>query len=221
MILEAANKYYSQLHSDLHAIKHYVQNNPGAFITILYLLGSVSGVIYLATLLNKFSVDVFHHIELTDFLLALLSNPMLVVLYTTYLALVTLLLKRQLNRIPDPKKPTLWQKIYHGFTYPLLLINPTISLIMVLFFMLCFYSFIIADSHSEKIFSKKTQTYSISLNDAIQSNKTNLLREVQIVTSTSKNLFIYDNKQEKLIIIPQHNIGAATPTFKKNEVTKQ
>ena len=62
MIREAAKKYYDRLHSDLLVIQRYIKNNVGVFITILYILGSFSGVIYLATLLNNFSVNVFHHI---------------------------------------------------------------------------------------------------------------------------------------------------------------
>ena len=67
MILEAAHKYYSKLHTDLIAIQHYIKNNVAVFITILYILGSFAGVIYLATLLNSFSVDVFNHIEFLIF----------------------------------------------------------------------------------------------------------------------------------------------------------
>lgn len=220
MILEAANKYYSRLHSDLLTIKDYIKHNPGIFITVLYLLGSFSGVVYLATLLNKFSVNVFHHIELSDFLLALVTNPVLVLMYTAFLTLAVIGHNWQIKRIPDPKKPTLWQKIYHGCTYPLLLLNPTYTLFIVLFFVLCSYSFTLAKDHSEDIKEKRTQRYSLSLNDPIQQNKTILINDIQIVTSTYRNLFVYDNKQDKLLIIPQHNIAAVIPLPKDKSLVK-
>ena len=46
MVIEAASKYYNQLNNDLKAVKKYIHNNFGVFLTILYLLGSLSGVVY-------------------------------------------------------------------------------------------------------------------------------------------------------------------------------
>ncbi len=220
MILEAANKYYSKLHSDLHAIKDYIKHNPGIFLTVLYLLGSFSGVVYLATLLNKFSINAFHHIELSDFLLALVTNPILVIMYTIFLSVVVIGYNWELKRIPDPKKPTLWKKIYHGSTYPIYLLNPSYFLFTVIFLVLCSFSAELAHNHSKSIQDKKTQSYSLSLNDPIQQKKAILLTDVQIVTSTSRNLFIYDNRQEKLLIIPQNNIAAVVPTIKDKNPEK-
>ncbi len=39
MVIEAASKYYNQLNNDLKAVKKYIHNNFGVFLTILYLLG--------------------------------------------------------------------------------------------------------------------------------------------------------------------------------------
>lgn len=218
MILEAANKYFAKLHSDLLAIKHYIKNNVAVFITLLYLLGSFSGVIYLDTLLNTFSVNVFQHIELNDFLLALVSNPTLVLMYTSFIFILALVYGIELRRIPDPKNPTLFKKIYHGFSYPVYLLNPTYTIGAICLFALCTYPYIQANSYSEKIKEQRTQSYSLSLNDPIQQNKTTLLTDVQIVASTSRNLFIYDNKQEKLLIIPQNNIAAAIPNITADNI---
>ena len=220
MILEAANKYYEILHSDLLAIKHYIKNNVAVFMTLLYLLGSFSGVIYLDTLLNAFSINIFQHIELNDFLLALVSNPSLVLMYTSFIFILALIYGFELRRIPDPKKPTLFKKIYHGFSYPAYLLNPTYTIATICLFALCAYPYIQANLYSKKIKEKRTQSYSLSLNDPIQQNKTTLLIDVQIVASTSRNLFIYDNKQEKMLIIPQNNIASAVPNIKANNTIK-
>ncbi|PKG85605.1 hypothetical protein CXF85_02080 [Colwellia sp. 75C3] len=220
MILEAANKYYVELLSDILAIKHYIKNNLGVFITILYLIGNFSGVIYLATLLNNFSVDVFQHIELNDFLFALISNPAIVLGYTVVILFTVIASRFELSRIPDPKKPTLLKKIYYGIGYPLYLVKPTYALAAMLLIPLCAYPYLTANAYSEKIKEKSTQSYSLSLNDPIQKNQTNLLAEVQIITSTSRNLFIYDNKKDKLLIIPQNNIAALVPLIKADIAVK-
>ena len=218
MILEAAEKYYLQLKSDLHATQHYIKNNVGVFITILYLLGSFAGVIYLATLLNNFSVDVFQHIELSDFLLALVSNPSIVFSYAILIIFVAFAYHFELNRIPDPKKPTRLNKIYYGIAYPFFIIKPMYTMTALLLLPLCIYPYMTANTYSESIKNKTTQRYSLSLIDPIKVNQTNLLAEVQIITSTSRNLFIYDNKQEQLLIIPQNNIAALIPLIKADKV---
>ncbi len=221
MILEAAHKYYSKLHEDLLILQHYIKNNVAVFITILYLLGSFAGVIYLATLLNNFSVDVFHHIELTDFLLALVSHPSLVLTYAFFILVIAIAYAIELKRMPELKNPTLWKKIYHGFNYPAYFLNPLYSIFTVLFLTLCFFSFSMAVSDSKRIKNKITQPYSLSLNDPIQQKKVTLLTEVQIVTSTARNLFVYDNKQEKLLIVPQNNIAALVPIIETNKAVKK
>ena len=78
-----------------------------------------------------------------------------------------------------------------------------------------------AVSDSKRIKNKITQPYSLSLNDPIQQKKVTLLTEVQIVTSTARNLFVYDNKQEKLLIVPQNNIAALVPIIETNKAVKK
>ena len=98
--------------------------------------------------------------------------------------------------------------------------NPTYTIATICLFALCAYPYIQANLYSKKIKEKRTQSYSLSLNDPIQQNKTTLLIDVQIVASTSRNLFIYDNKQEKMLIIPQNNIASAVPNIKANNTIK-
>lgn len=214
MILEAANKYYTKLHSDLLAIQHYIKHNVAVFITLLYLLGSIAGVVYLATLLSNFSVDVFQHIELSDFLLALLSHPKLVLFFILFIFTIGAACAIEVSRIPDPKKPTLLKKLYHALSYPLFLLNPTYSIATVCLLFLCLIPYYEANRFSQVLKNKNTQVYALSLNDSIQQGKINVLPEIQIVASTSRNLFVYDNKKAQLLIIPQNNVAAIIPIIK-------
>jgi hypothetical protein len=127
----------------------------------------------------------------------------------------------ELKRMPELKKPTLWKKIYHGFSYPVYFLNPLYSIFSVLLLTLCFFSFSMAVSDSNEIKNKITQPYSLSLNDPIQQKKITLLAEVQIVTSTARNLFVYDNKQEKILIIPQNNIAALVPIIETKKAVEK
>jgi tmRNA-binding protein len=60
-------------------------------------------------------------------------------------------------------------------------------------------------------------SYHLSLNYPIAQSKVTQLQNVQIVASTMGNLFVYDNKQDKLLIISQENISALIPNENKEK----
>ncbi len=220
MVIEAASKYYNQLNNDLKALKKYIHNNFGVFLTILYLLGSLSGVVYLYVLLNNFSIDVFNFIEISDFLLALISNPLLITLYTGIIVLTAIYLNWRSGHMPDPSKKTVLKKLYYGFGYPFYLLKPSYSVMLFLALIISTYPTMLAHSHSKDIINEKTMSYHLSLNYPIAQSKATQIQNVQIVASTMGNLFVYDNKQDKLLIIPQANIAALIPNPHKEKTIK-
>ena len=164
MVIEAASKYYNQLNNDLKAVKKYIHNNFGVFLTILYLLGSLSGVVYLYVLLNNFSVDIFNFVEISDFLLALISNFLLITLYTTIIVLTAIYLNWRSGHMPDPSKTTVLKKLYYGFGYPFYLLKPSYSLMLFLALIISTYPTMLAHSHSKDIINERTMNYHLSLN---------------------------------------------------------
>ena len=220
MVIEAASKYYNQLNNDLQAVKKYIHNNFGVFLTILYLLGSLSGVVYLYVLLNNFSVDVFNFIEISDFLLALISNPLLITIYTTLIVITAIYLNWRSGHMPDPSKTTVLKKLYYGFGYPFYLLKPSYSLMLFLALIISTYPTMLAHSHSKDIINERTMNYHLSLNYPIAQSKVTQLQNVQIVASTMRNLFVYDNKQDELLIISQENISALIPNLHQGKTIK-
>jgi len=220
MVIKAASKYYNQLNNDLKAVKKYIHNNFGVFLTILYLLGSLSGVVYLYVLLNNFSVDIFNFIEISDFLLALISNFLLITLYTTIIVLTAIYLNWRSGHMPDPSKTTVLKKLYYGFGYPFYLLKPSYSLMLFLALIISTYPTMLAHSHSKDIINERTMNYHLSLNYPIAQSKVTQLQNVQIVASTMRNLFVYDNKQDELLIISQENISALIPNLHQEKTIK-
>ena len=220
MVIEAASKYYNQLNNDLQAVKKYIHNNFGVFLTILYLLGSLSGVVYLYVLLNNFSVDVFNFIEISDFLLALISNPLLITIYTTLIVITAIYFNWRSGHMPDPGKTTVLKKLYYGFGYPFYLLKPSYSVMLFLALIIATSPTILAHSHSKDIINERTMSYHLSLNYPIAKSKVTQLQNVQIVASTMGNLFVYDNKQDKLLIISQENISALIPNLHQEKTIK-
>lgn len=220
MVIEAASKYYNQLNNDLKAVKKYIHNNFGVFLTILYLLGSLSGVVYLYVLLNNFSVDVFNFIEISDFLLALISNPLLITLYTTLIVITAIYFNWRSGHTPDPSKTNILKRLYYGFCYPYYLLKPSYTAVLFLALIIPTYPTILAHFHSKDIVNEKTMSYHLSLNYPIAQSKVTQLQNVQIVASTIGNLFVYDNKQDKLLIISQENISALIPNLHQEKTIK-
>ena len=220
MVIEAASKYYNQLNNDLKAVKKCIHNNFGVFLTILYLLGSLSGVVYLYVLLNNFSIDVFNFIEISDFLLALISNPLLITLYTTLIVITAIYFNWRSGHTPDPSKTNILKRLYYGFCYPYYLLKPSYTAVLFLALIIPTYPTILAHFHSKDIVNEKTMSYHLSLNYPIAQSKVTQLQNVQIVASTIGNLFVYDNKQDKLLIISQENISALIPNLHQEKTIK-
>ena len=220
MVIEAASKYHNQLNNDLKAVKKYIHNNFGVFLTILYLLGSLSGVVYLYVLLNNFSIDVFNFIEISDFLLALISNPLLITLYTTLIVITAIYFNWRSGHTPDPSKTNILKRLYYGFCYPYYLLKPSYTAVLFLALIIPTYPTILAHFHSKDIVNEKTMSYHLSLNYPIAQSKVTQIQNVQIVASTIGNLFVYDNKQDKLLIISQENISALIPNLHQEKTIK-
>ena len=220
MVIEAASKYYNQLNNDLKAVKKYIHNNFGVFLTILYLLGSLSGVVYLYVLLNNFSIDVFNFIEISDFLLALISNPLLITFYTTLIVITAIYFNWRSGHTPDPSKTNILKRLYYGFCYPYYLLKPSYTAVLFLALIIPTYPTILAHFHSKDIVNEKTMSYHLSLNYPIAQSKVTQLQNVQIVASTIGNLFVYGNKQDKLLIISQENISALIPNLHQEKTIK-
>ncbi|MDO6462674.1 hypothetical protein [Pseudoalteromonas carrageenovora] len=178
MVIEAASKYYNQLNNDLKAVKKYIHNNFGVFLTILYLLGSLSGVVYLYVLLNNFSVDVFNFIEISDFLLALISNPLLITLYTAIIVITAIYFNWRSGHIPDPSKTNILKRLYYGFCYPYYLLKPSYTAVLFLALIIPTYPTILAYLHSKDIVNEKTMSYHLSLNYPITQSKVTQLQNV-------------------------------------------
>ncbi|CAM3033957.1 hypothetical protein PSAT104721_15985 [Pseudoalteromonas atlantica] len=78
----------------------------------------------------------------------------------------------------------------------------------------------LAHSHSKDIINERTMNYHLSLNYPIAQSKVTQLQNVQIVASTMRNLFVYDNKQDELLIISQENISALIPNLHQEKTIK-
>ena len=103
------------------------------------------------------------------------------------------------------------------FCYPYYLLKPSYTAVLFLALIIPTYPTILAYLHSKDIVNEKTMSYHLSLNYPITQSKVTQLQNVQIVASTMGNLFVYDNKQDKLLIISQENISALIPNENKEK----
>jgi len=141
MNLAADREYYLRLKQELDAFKDFARDNFGIIVTGFYFVVSVAGLVYLNVLLDEFNVNVFHHIELSDYLLAALSNNNLIIVYLAFCFLMFLYNRWKTKHIPAVKKDTWYNRFYYqvfGFLYRL----PALKTQLAGFFLtLLFYAY--------------------------------------------------------------------------------
>ncbi len=217
--LSQRRDYYLKLKNELIDFKEYALSNLGVVITMLYFIGSIAGLLYLKVLLDSFGIDVFNHIELSDYLLALLSNGQIMLAFTGYFSITSFLIFLSLKRDFQIKKDTKFNRIFCRLSAPLYAIPPLLSFIVVSIFILFSYSWTIADTDAQNVRKTNGETYNITLTYPINVGGADLsqLNNVNLLTSTNSNLFVFDRQLDQLIIVPHANVAALIPIFKRDE----
>lgn len=221
--LSLRRDYYLRLKEELKEFRLYALSNLGVVITLLYFVGSIAGLLYLNILLDSFGVNVFNHIELSDYLLALLSNGQIMIAFSAYLSTMTLIMFFFLKKEIEVKKDTKLNLIISKLSAPLYILPPLFSLIAASIIILFFYSWIMADADTKNIREAKSATYNITLTYPIKLVGTDYaqLNNVNLVTSTNANLFVFDRQLEQLVIVPHANVAALVPLFEREEKVTQ
>ena len=220
MILERTQIFHSNLYQQVSAMTDYIQNNTGVFITFLYLFGSLSGIVYLQTLLQMFSLSAFDYIELSDFMLALIKQPALLVSYLIYLVLNWIYFTLFIKNFSHVNSLSPLKKFYHALSYPFYFLNPGYVYATVIFSVLLGYSLLFGTIDGENILAEKNTAYHVSFNYPVGESKLMALNDVQLITTTIGYVFIYNNQEDSVIVVPQHNIAALIPQIKDQKAAK-
>lgn len=220
------NKYLSlkrewilRLHDEVRVLKQYTTEHLAAVVTILYLVGSLAGVVYLNSLMKQFGVNVFNHIEPSDYLLAILSSTGVIIAFLGFSFITTSLIYLVSKKVPDVKKDVWYNRIYYRLLSPLYKPSPLKVFFVLYCGTLIYYADLVAKLDAGKVLENKGEHYNITLNYPISIANSDVmqLENTVVITSTNANLFLHIKKLNQVVIIPHSNIAALVPLIHRED----
>lgn len=201
-----------KMDADLKTISRFFLKHPSLALTFGYLIASVLGLIFTISLLDEFQFKALPYLELTDFLLAAITHPMIVfALFILIASVAGVIWLDRLIRIKYVRYAAWIDGYYRSSVW--------LPNWLVLTFLGAIYIWIAGviqvDKLSQDIKSNNTGQYQLSLIYPIQPGGKEIrqLNEVQIITRTVSYLWIYHQDQVKLI--PHANVAALIPVLNK------
>jgi hypothetical protein len=200
-------RYDAELDSILRRGQRFIIRHPSMLLTLAYLLCSMLGMLFVIKLFVRFDFDILPYLELTDFMLAALTHPwvLLNVVGWILLFVAAFWIDRFARRRLDWY--ALWSEKYYEndkfkLYFPLFAITPLLFL----------YNSAIGESTdlAKSIKAGQQRGFQLSLINPVQDAvKTMQLDQVQIIARTSSYLFVYHQEQVK--VIPHANIAVLLP----------
>ena len=213
MNLSIEREYYLKLKTELEAFKAYAKENFAVILTVAYLLSSSAGILYLHALMSSFNVNIFYHIELSDYLLALMTNATIISAFLTFAFFVFVMITFRIKFLPKPRKDTWLNRFYLRLARPFYRLPPLFSLIFTAYIVLLSYAALIGGTHAEQVLESKSDFYNVTLNYPVDIGGEKVLQfpRIKLVTSTNSNLFVYDLDKQLILILPIANIAGMSP----------
>ncbi len=199
--------YDAHLDSMLRQFSLFMLRHPSMILTFGYLLCSLLGMLFANRLFSFFDINILPYLELTDFILAALNHPWILLNVTGWLVFLVVLLgvDRYIRR--HIRWYAAWsEKYYQPAQFKRY--NVIVMFIPLLFL----YNVAKMESANlaEKIKNNQQPKFNVSLIYPVQDGaKTLQFDQVQVIARTSSYLFIYVQQQVK--VIPHANVAVIVP----------
>ena len=197
----------------------FLKNHSTFSITLIYLFLSIVGLVHLIILSNFFDINILPHLEISDFILAPIRSP-LVIVFFLIISIGGWLGQKLELKLRKKKKV---EKVYNKINKPFYSFNPLITYSIIIS-LLAFVSLNMSSELTyENIIEEKTQHYNISLTAQVElkSNQVEHLADVQIIADTVKYLWIYINDSGQIHAIPQKSIASLIPIMNKDKSNEE
>lgn len=212
MSVNNTEEFYQQLGRSLSDTVAYIRQHPALVLSVLYLLASTCGLMYIHALLAQFEIDGLQHIELADFFLAVIAKPTPLVAWLGISLLVYgfyLLDKRMRGRWS-------WYCRFSDLSSkPFFKFNPLLVFVLMFGFFLYWYAMIVAQSDSTSIKEGKGPGFKVFTQYPIGYPKKMptrlILDDVQIIVSTSRYLWLFDKNNQQVLMLPHANVASIIP----------
>jgi len=185
----------------------YLLAQPALLLTGSYLFCSMLGMIFVVSLFDKFDFAVLPYLEISDFLLAALSNPWTILQFILWtLGVVTLLwldrAARQRFRRYARFSDRFYKPRYQRISLYMFATLPMVFLIDI--------ALLEAISQSKALKAGTTPRFNLSLIYPVwDNNKTVQMEQIQIIARSVSYLFVYHQNQIK--VIPHANVAGLFP----------
>lgn len=185
----------------------YLLSQPALLLTGSYLFCSLLGLIFVVALFAKFDFTVLPYLEISDFLLAALSNPWTILQFILWtLGVVTLLwldrAARQRFRSYARLSDRFYKPRYQRISLYMFATLPMVFLIDI--------ALLEAISQSKALKAGTTPRFNLSLiYPVFDDNKTMQMEQIQIIARSVSYLFVYHQNQIK--VIPHANVAGLFP----------
>lgn len=209
--ISSDKEYFAEFHADRQLIAAYFKANPAVFISGLYFLCSIAGLIYLAVLHQGFDIPVLAYLELTDFLMAFIANPSIYIAMAGFTSFILFLyvLSRWFPHWFEAKAEAKWYNSWKPF-YGIRMYKLVLLLVVIPLFL---YAFTVASHDVEYLQSDSASKHRLDLNYPITLTNAAKVQQVTVtlISLTSRFAFALPEGQSKPITVPVHNIAALQP----------
>jgi len=196
----------------------FLQSHITLAMTLVYLLVSSFGLVYIYALMGHFKIDILPHLEISDFILAAIHYPTSFIFI--FISGIAYWLFMKLDILM--RKIKVYDRWNNLLSRPMMIFNPiyvySLALVCIIFTVNIFS----AEKSFNDINTLKTQIYTVMLMNEVElaKEKHTKLENVQIVADTVKYLWVYLNDSQKVHAIPHKNINVLIPTFVKDKTSR-
>lgn len=192
-------------------VSRFFINNPAMVLTLLYVFTSILGLSYTILLFNHFDITILSHLEIADFLLTALLQPM-VFLYSFVLCIIYWLSHRADFYLR--KKSSLYTKISEWSTRPITMMNPLAFFIISSLPLVLLVISATAEKSYKDFIAGNSQRFSVQTiyDIPVQERQARRLDNVSILADTTKYLWLYSPEHKTVYSLPHNNIALVTPS---------
>lgn len=207
------NAYNRRAFEDLHSLAGYFGQHPTLGISVLYLSLSTFGLFYLMQFFTRFSVDIIQHLEVTDFMLAAFHHPMSVVISVAFGLLMWM--SNEIDK--SMRKIKGYGKVIDAANKPFLKLPPLLLYGGVALICISVGVDFAAAREAKRFKENEVSGYNLHLSKPLHGDGQDTFMNIQVLSDTSKLLWIRDPETKKLYAVPQYHVAALTPIVEKEE----
>lgn len=198
---------HQKIDSLLVALRQYASTQPALVISLSYLLCSALGLLFIATLFHKFGFNVLPYLELSDYLLAALNQPSILLRFAVCMLAFVVVVK--LDRLAYARYPT-YAELSERYYLPQYMSWLLLLIVAVPLSFLAFTATAEAHNNYKNIQAGLGARYQLSLIYPVQdAAKTLKFEQAQLIARTGSYLFIWHEQQIK--VVPNANVAALIP----------